>query len=555
MHTASYPVPSSVKVRLRFDADGGWSDEDGLYDSHAGPVVIDNLVVEGLALEDFEDEAVGATTAADWESYLIPGYGSSNMAMFSGFSQLQEDACAKNMSCLWAAIFGSTETYACGGFPQQAAVPKGDAQGQYLHAEILSPPIPLAGTGNVVNLEFSVYRDLEIEAYVFYLWDIRTVAPNGCASRWRSRNLPYWGQQKDWFVATFPVGDLIDLSHETMQVRLGVFDGWGIWGGLAYVPCHSHAPLFDNVRVYRVDIFGPTFAGRDYEQFQDTFPTDGSDTGTGRADAAVSWQADASMTNVPADSATLICVDGLTRYPAGDPVTGDKSGLAVDPVLGGWQIYCWVRVIDSGVPQVAGPKFGAGLQELPRYPFKDTQVADGKTWTRIRCDRASNSASRWRIDFPDALFTAGDVVEFFYGATSTSGLTSYCSGNSLNYVQSDVDVAAAAASEFTILPLAPGSPGTDILYVDGMDGRGAQVYWDTAFEQLGTTPDRYDVRAPTSGVGNRPGGRVTDVVTQLNGNYKVILWDCGDITPTLGDGTSSTEKSDDYALINTFLAN
>jgi hypothetical protein len=88
-----------------------------------------------------------------------------------------------------------------------------------------------------------------------------------------------------------------------------------------------------------------------------------------------------------------------------------------------------------------------------------------------------------------------------------------------------------------------------------MDGRGAQVYWDTVFELIISPVDRYDVRAPTSGVGNRPGGRVTDVITQLNGNYNAILWDCGDITPTLGDGTSQTDKSDDYALINVFLAN
>jgi hypothetical protein len=207
------------------------------------------------------------------------------------------------------------------------------------------------------------------------------------------------------------------------------------------------------------------------------------------------------------------------------------------------------------VPQVAGPKFGVGLQELPRYPFKDSQVADGKTWTRIRCDRANNTQSRWRIDFSDALFTAGDVIEFFYGATSTSGLTSYCSGNSLNYVQNDVDVAAAAASEFSILPGVPGVAGTDILYVDGMDGRGAQQYWEASFANMGLgDPDRYDIRAPSSGVGNHPGARVENVIDQLNGNYQNIFFDCGDLTGIISDGTQ-TDKSDDFAMINVFLAN
>ena len=73
------------------------------------------------------------------------------------------------------------------------------------------------------------------------------------------------------------------------------------------------------------------------------------------------------------------------------------------------------------------------------------------------------------------------MIEFFFGATNTNGQTSYCSGSALTYVQSDVDVAAAAASEFTILPL---DGLNQFLYVDGMDGRGAQVYWDTAFEQM-----------------------------------------------------------------------
>ena len=45
----SYNVTGSpVRVRLRFRSDGGFSDQDDNYDSHAGPVVIDNLVAEGL---------------------------------------------------------------------------------------------------------------------------------------------------------------------------------------------------------------------------------------------------------------------------------------------------------------------------------------------------------------------------------------------------------------------------------------------------------------------------------------------------------------------------
>jgi len=43
---------------------------------------------------------------------------------------------------------------------------------------------------------------------------------------------------------------------------------------------------------------------------------------------------------------------------------------------------------------------------------------------------------------------------------------------------------------------------SDILYVDDYDGRGGQPYFDTVFELLNISPDRYDVRGPSSLVGN-----------------------------------------------------
>ncbi len=546
---------TSVRVRLRFRSDGGFSDEDNYYDSHAGPAVIDDLVVEELPIEDFEGEAIEATETEDWEARRYPGYGATAMTLFPGASLVQEDQCVKNLSCMWAAIQGSTATYACGGFPQQKAVPYGNSDGQYLHAEVWSPTIPLVGDGNVVNLKFSVYRDMTLDGLIFYVWGVRSTSVNGCTSPWRSRGFVYFGPQKDWLIATYPAGDLIDLSAPSMQVSLGVIDQCGVWCSVFGSPCHAHAPLLDNVRVYRVDIAGPVWSTRDIDMFQDTFPVDGSDTGVGRADGALSITASASPTILPADSARIIVNDPITAVPVTNPSgldtdnlggTGNQAGTN-----GNKAVYLWVHVIDDGVPAPAG-KSGAVLSGGPQYPFKDTQVAFGKTWTRIQCWLRVLSTSTFVVDLNDDLFEAGDVIEFFFGATSTSGLTSYCSGSKLDFVQDDVDLAAEVASEFTILPLNGGNT-TDILYVDGMDGRGSQVYWDTAFQQLGVVPDRYDVRGPTSSVSNRPGTRVTDVDSQLNPNYDVILWDSGDITQNLGDGTGAPEKSNDYAMVNSFL--
>ncbi len=546
-HAASYNVGAGpVDVRLRFTSDGAFDDADGNYDSHAGPIVIDDLAVEGLALEDFEDELVGDVEADGWVAEARPAFGS-YFALFRGVTQLQQDPCVKNLSCLWAAIAGSTETFACGGFPQQAAVPKGNEFGEYISNRITSPPIPISGTGSRVDLQFSVYRDLAIDDLLFYVWDVRSVT-NGCPGPWRSRGLIYYGTQKDWNTDTHPIGDLIDLTTAThVQVRLGVFDRCFVLCGIVPDPCHGNSPMFDNVRVYRVDIDGPVWSTRDFDMFQDTFPTDGSETGIGRADAALSITSSSSPTILPGDSARVIVRDPITAVPVTNP-----SGLADDVALGGKQCYLWVHVIDSGVPSAT--KTGAVLTDHPNYPFKDTQVAFGKTWTRIRCFLRVVNTSTFVVDLNDNLFEAGDVIEFFFGATNTSGQTSYCSGSALDFVQSDVDLAAETASEFTILPLVPGLlGGAPALYVDGMDGRGAQIYWDATFAHLELVPDRYDVRGPTSYVANRPGTRVTDVATQLNGNYSAIVWDCGDLPVSVGDGSGSPEKSNDYAMLNTFL--
>jgi hypothetical protein len=408
-----------------------------------------------------------------------------------------------------------------------------------------------------VNLQFSVYRDMTLDALIFYTWDVRSVSPSGCAGQWRSRGFVYFGAQKDWFVNTFPAGDLVDPASPFVQVRIGIVDQCYIWCGIGISQCHSHAPLIDNVRVYRVDIAGPVWSTRDIDLFQDTFPTNGTDTGIGRADMALSITASASPTILPGDSARVICSDPITAVAGTNP-----SGLATDN-LGGTgnqqpgntngnkAIYIYVHVIDNGVPSLT--KTGAALTDSPHYPFKDTVVADGKTWTRIQCWLRTLGTSTFVVDLNDNLFEAGDVIEFLYGATSTNGHTSYCSGPNLTFVQDDLELAAEVPAEFSILPL-NGGDTTEILYVDGMEGRGAQVYWDTALQQLSHVPDRYDVRGPTSSVSNRPGARVTNVAAQLIANYRAILWDAGDLTQGLGDGTGAPEKSNDYAMVNQFLA-
>jgi hypothetical protein len=170
------------------------------------------------------------------------------------------------------------------------------------------------------------------------------------------------------------------------------------------------------------------------------------------------------------------------------------------------------------------------------------------------------------VDLDDDLFTPGDMVCFFYCAENVLPIPpflfpirTYAFGSDLQATGTVLAEAWSHPAEFTCLPAGGWQNGGDILYVDGMDGRGAQPYWDTAFLEVGILDqvDRYDIRGPSSGVNNALDSRVANIQTQLNDCYKKILWDCGDLTVTLGDGgaTFPGHKTDDYGLINTFLDN
>jgi hypothetical protein len=545
--TYSIGTTGPVKVRIYFEADGAWSDQDGLWNTN-GAVVVDNLAAEGLAVEDFEGEAVNATSSNDWITCNPPGYGI-YMALFPGATLVQEDPCARDLSCVWAAINGSTYDYTCGGFPGQAAVPFGNADGQYLDNDIWSPQIPLIGSGAVVNLEFSVYRDMPLDNLIFYTWGVRSIINADCPTSWEDRDFVYFGGQKDWLRQVQPIGDLLNLvSGTAMDVRVSVLDLCVAWcGTVGSGACHSHAPLIDNFKVYRVNALGPQWSIRDIDQFQDNFPEIiGPTAGQARADMANDVSPGANYNSiVPGDSSVV---------KVADPV----SGLALDGGNSRAAVYLYVAVQPAGQPT----KIGAHLtQDAVRWPvvgsFND---AGGTAWSIVQLDSAIvNGIAQpdiYCVDLNDNLFEPGDTVHFFYEAVNTGALATYAFGSNLGAQSYDREEAAANASEFTILPAGGVNNGGDILYVDGMDGRGAQPYWDTAFQSLGLFDqvDRYDVRGPSSSVSNRPAGRVKDIA-QLVPVYRKILWDTGDLEQGLGNGSGTPEKTNDYKLVNQFLAN
>jgi hypothetical protein len=569
---------SAVKVRLHFTADTSWSNQDGFYPGLG--TMVDSLSWETKAVETFEDEAVGATASNDWQACNTPGYGN-YLALFKRAQANYEDQCVDNLSCYWAAISGSTEFYTCGSpsQPTQRIIPHVNVRGEYISNEIWSPVLPFpAGVGSDYRLRYTVYRDLPLDNLIFHVWHVRTISGTSCPGAWKDRNFVYYGDNKDWIVAENAVGSKLDLNTGvSMQAAIGVLDMCSVWCGVfGSGLCHSPAPYLDQVKILRIDTIGPQWDIRDIDTFQDTFATDGTTTGTARADEALDIKPSASPTFTPGDSAiVLYLVDPKT---AGVPGTTLESGLSADPnistFLGRHKTKRAVYIYVAVWPLNQAGKVGAPLSEGPggqanRYPFIGTQVIGGVTWTCIRMDYTYTGTptiagegqsgrplvpARYNVDLNDNLFEPCDTVCYFYCATSSQATTYFSSnwGSTTNI--SDV---AANPMEFTILPAGGWKRGGDILYVDGADGFGDQAYFDGALQVLSLRDkvDRFDVRGPSSGVSNRPGGRVYDVQNQLNECYQKILWDCGLLDITLGDASGDPEKTDDYLLLNTFLGN
>jgi hypothetical protein len=560
--TDSIYVNSSVAFRFHFTSDGAWSDEDGQQNTD-GAFIVDDLQIKGdldsLALEDFEDEGQDAGSSNDWEGCNPIGYGDF-AGIFNALTLLQEDDCFTNLSCVWGFFNGSEADYSCGLHPEQTAVPFVNERAQYINNRIVSPFIPLSGTGTQFEMQWDTYRDLPLPYLIFYTWGVRTrgiaTDPN-CPQYWDGDGFVYYGPEKDWIRSVFTIGDFVDaINGNAIQIYIGCRDMCPYWCGV-YGPgtCHSHAPLFDNFYVYRIAAEGPIWNVTDIRLFQDNFADDGTTTGTARIDMALDRMDSENFNHVRPGDSSLV------------KVTDPEQGLAEDPTYGGPAIYAYVSVDGPTAAAVtADPTILS--DDASRWPYvTSTTDGYGRTWHAVRFDTAfsypgANIArvdpvpDRFCVDLADTLFVPGDTIYYVYCAESANtGTRTYWTGGIGGQV-STFDEAAVTPDEVTILPAGGFNRGGDILYVDGMNFRGAQPYFDSAFLQLGLLDkiDRYDIRGPSSQVANRPGHRVKNEFQQLIPIYKKIVWNTGNLDDGLiGDGTGQPEKSDDGRILYNFL--
>lgn len=536
--TTQITAPDSIEFRFHFQSDEGWSDEDGAYIS-SGAFIADDVSISdanGLVdFHDFESESVGdqQTLDGDWSASTGSAFGDF-AGLFKGTLVLQEDLCTSNPSYLWGFFNGSPYDYGCGLHPEQKVVPFRDNEGRYLRNEIWSPLIDwnpggaVPETATSLILDFWLYNDLPLDNLVFFSYKVDALV-NGCPSSWDDVRPYYYGDRKSWLHIVSDVGGSIPPGTTKVRIRLICMDlckyYCGVFGTGA---CHSHAPLFDRVKLYRVDRRGPIWDVSDWTLFQDNFPTDGSITGTVRCDMALDVAPDAHSSIRPGDSVVV------TVY---EP----NVGLAQDPG-GGPAVYLHARS--------SGGQTGSGVSGDPsRWPV----VAVSGGWNKIRMDTVFNDPYRilplsdeYCADLNDNYFRPPDKIEFYFSAEDANGNVSYWT-RSTGAVSSEAE-AQAHAMEMQCLP----TGASDILYVDHADGWGVQPYFDTVFDNLSVNPDRFDVRMPGFLADNGLGSRAQ--TNQVLGVYKIIIWSSGPIWwGTIGDGSTDLDKSPDAKLLYDFV--
>lgn len=246
----------SVRFRFTFRSDQSFSDEGDQFDTD-GALILDDIVVTDITgvvnAQNFESEAVGAQTTNDgaWTATAGPNYGDFG-ALVNGASVLQEDPLTTNTTYFWSFYNGSTVNYACGGHPEQTAIPYskdilGTPTG--LRSEIRSPVLsPPTGYDGFI-LSFDVYRDLPVDNLVFYTYRVRSLV-SGCWTPWIYANSLYGGPSKDWYRFQADISNKMDPNATSFQVAIQAGDYCPEWCGIyGSGACHSHSPLIDNVAI------------------------------------------------------------------------------------------------------------------------------------------------------------------------------------------------------------------------------------------------------------------------------------------------------------------
>lgn len=579
------PSANQVHLRLQFDSDGAWSDEDGLWPTD-GAVQVDNIQVNG-------NNGVGLSQAT-FEAGQDGGWQPIPSDFVGDFSQvvtdLQDlDPCRSNTTPqltfiddgtppkndpLQRSTGGSTSPTWTYGMPGSWVVnyTGGLTLGvAALANEVWSPEIgwDLSGTcddgvDGGAFLRYSVWQHMPLVTGMFHVWHVRSF-PNpstGDWSAWEDRAFVYYSDSALWTNRELLIRDLLVNAPQKVQIALGVLDLAEIFAfaGNDATP----APWLDNVGLAKFEAVGPGMTTRTIDIFQDGFAESGA-SGCAAPDGDYA---------VRVDMARSIRPNAAPGTAAGDSmyidVVARKPGAVVDTT----------SIFLNFVLQTQNPDHFASARSAALTALGATQIAPDKWRGSVAGQRSKTAAgavvaNRWFFDLPDGatttspyqsaenpFFFPGDQIRYYIRAGTvtptefatlpgdTTGLTSGV-GYSRTWTISGLPTLTWTGPTTCDHP--------DVLVWNDLEHRGGENELLQAFNQNGMTErvsfDTYTTKGPTSLVDNGLGGIHGANAAQLTG-YSCLFYESGDLNSGLisdGSRTGNNDKGNDVGVLTAWM--
>ena len=524
-----------IRLRVRFNSDGAWSDEDGLWLTDGACQIDDITVTVDGSVVDFEDFEDGASD--HWIPVPAPVVGDfSHLVHAPGHL----DPCQDNDT--WMVCFvddgivvpgtgGTTYDewdYGPGGYVLNW---EGGLAGpdHYLDNHVVSPPLAIPAGYEGAALAFDVYRHQILNLnYVPMLieWSVRSTTSEEVAdlenAPWRNHNYVYYGGP-EFTRMEFPLHEQIDPGARWLQVSVGVIEifCWGWCYGT------TPAPYYDNVAVKVFDFEGPAVMVDHSDLPRDAFPQQGF------LDLA--------------DLASNSC-----RF---DPALAAGDSIAV-----------MARTLAANATLVAPPDLHVWLRANPLFDSVRLLPAGfEREGDRIRGTVAADSCRdllgraidhRWFFDLPDAGFLfPGDELHYLVAAIDElvgDQRTTLWPADTTGFAAFDSPRLASAydpAGVVRFLPSVTDAEGVQpptLLWNDA--GPEHTTWWALRLAEAaglvhGLDYDVFTTRAPSQGIGDGLGAAATPA---LLGGYDRILY-------TAGDHEQHTLDNGDLGLLAAWL--
>ncbi|HKK69716.1 MAG TPA: FlgD immunoglobulin-like domain containing protein [Candidatus Krumholzibacteria bacterium] len=577
-----YGQGDRIRIRLVFESDTAYSDQDGLFDGD-GAVQLDDVVLttdQGTFIEDFEGdgpylfEPAPAPICGDFSNVFVRATdidpcaeNATPQLNFIDFGQAPPNGPGITGDVSTGGSLSPNWDYGIpGGYVKNYT---GGLDGVPLHNEVWSPelawdlPGPQDDGPDMVGarLEYSSFWHRSTRSFMVETWAVRAFR-DGAWGPWVDSNFVFFvpGGRYDRF--RHDLTALLPPDPEKIQVALGVIDvadDFGLPGDDA-----TPAPFYDDVRISKYRIGGIALWARTVDLANDAFPVSGSiDVSTAAARDALDVRFD--MARDVGSGSTV--------------VPGDSVLFRANPVIPGTAIadlrLKWALRLN--------PAFEADLRQPPARDVDENvttgTIVDGvEIWTGEVVADSARTASGVAIDdvffadLPDEDFLyPGDVLHYHFEAVDSDGRVTTLPTDTAGFGQWDAVGVSGYARTFTVraLPTITGAQGSQpsILVVNDFGRRGNEEELVFAFADLGLIEgldwDSYTVQGASSGVSNGIGSAGADnalgdrrghgaTVAQLAG-YETIVYLSGNLfTNLISDGSDDVgnDKSPDLAVLS-----